>query len=120
MAIFLAPLGLACASTGAAPSSEAGAWLPPSLQIDTWTEESRDGSSTYIYMKNNTGQTIRIRTLWLFECYNVRNACDLSTRVNYLIRPDETRRVMEVRPQLGNSAFSFRYRYSWEPYTPSE
>jgi hypothetical protein len=83
--------------------------------IQTWTEENEWGSGTYIVMYNDSECSLYITSVYLQDCYNIHNECDRTKRLRILIRPRHKKQVLLVRQRSLGRAFSFRYRYTFEP-----
>lgn len=88
--------------------------------VTTWTWDAPRGEDRRIMMRNDSGAPVRIATLQLGSCVNVREACDSPLPIDVVLRPGETREVFRVRPERLTRPFSYRYTYVWAPARQDE
>lgn len=108
-------------STAAEPASKAPALpgLPvkaekPSCNLQTciWFENVTGSQSQTIYVQNKTKWTIRITTLQLYDCVNIKQTCS-TNQVNIRLPAHTSRLVLTVDPADPAGAYTFYVRYQY-------
>lgn len=113
---------LANLATAEAPAAEPAPAAPracdlgveQNLAMSTRLQPRHGGDGNEIWMQNHSDCTLRVTSVFLYECENIRNPCNTSTRRNIDVRPGEDRLVMTVTIRYRDTRSSFRYRYQWE------
>lgn len=88
--------------------------LPDDRIISTRQESTNSGTAARIWMRNHSRCAIRITTILLYECENIRNACGTAIPRNVELGPLRERIVLHVSPRDRNRGWNFRWRYQWE------
>ncbi|MBU6422165.1 MAG: hypothetical protein KGL98_10000 [Gammaproteobacteria bacterium] len=80
------------------------------LQTCMWFEDVTGGQSQAIYIQNKTQRTIRITTLQLYDCVNIKQTCS-TTKVNIRLPAHTSRQVLVVDPADPAGAYAYYVRY---------
>lgn len=65
-------------------------------------------------MRNTTACAIRVTSITLVQCLNVRSDCDIPIRLDVTITAGEERTVYTVRYTSADQPTSVRYTYDWK------
>ncbi|MEQ9569454.1 MAG: hypothetical protein RLN75_04635 [Longimicrobiales bacterium] len=85
----------------------------PGEPTTAFTEPLRDRPGFELYVRNDLDEAIRLTSITLYECDNVRNGCT-QWDPEITLDPGEVRRVYTVEPALRNRGFSYRWRYTFD------
>ena len=110
------------ASTAAEPAAQAP--VPPglpaaaekpscNLQTCMWFENMTGSQSQAIYIQNKTQWTIRITTLQLYDCVNIKQTCGTG-QVNIRLAAHTSKRVLTIDPADPAGAYTFYVRYQYQ------
>ena len=65
-----------------------------------------------MYLRNDTQWPMVITMFVLYDCANIKPACDTS-HPNFKLAPHQTRVFMQVQPADPQGAYAFYYRFSY-------
>lgn len=77
-----------------------------------WFENVTGSQSQAIYVQNKTKWTIRITTLQLYDCVNIKQTCG-TNQVNIRLPAHTSRQVLTVDPADPAGAYTFYIRYQY-------
>jgi hypothetical protein len=91
-------------------------YIAPTHQtVVSETEEAgRDVVEQVIYLHNRSTERVRVFSVTLSQCRNVRQRCGRS-RMNIAIEPGHRRAIFRVNPANSIHAFSYFYTVDWRP-----
>lgn len=81
-------------------------------QLCAWVDTSTNSRSQTIFIKNNTKWPIRIVAFELYDCINVKEACDAKS-ANIRLAPHQARKIMVVDPADPDGAYNYQFRYEY-------
>lgn len=88
---------------------------PTNDTISTTTEQGLGNTPSHnIWVVNTSTEPIIVFGVALRECENIKQHCD-PQQVNIKINGGDRRIVLRVEPRNQQSAFSYRFSYSWRP-----
>lgn len=97
-----------------APGSLSAQRFPPPPRPDQkttgWTEDLRDRRGKELFVRNNTDEPMRITSITLYDCQNVKWGC-YQWDPEIVLAPGQTKRVKVVEPDSDNFSMSFNWRY---------
>lgn len=78
-----------------------------------FSEPLRDRAGFELFVRNNLDEPIRLTSITLYDCENVRNGCT-QWDPELTLDPGQVRRVYVAEPALRNQAFNYRWRYTYD------
>ncbi len=81
-------------------------------QTSTWLKHETHPLEDTVYLRNDTQWPMVITMFVLYDCANIKPACDTS-HPNFKLAPHQTRVFMQVQPADPQGAYAFYYRFSY-------
>ena len=78
------------------------------------TEQTHDMSGSRIFMRNESEETLIVTAVYLYDCENIRNPCDVAIPMHERLDPGEEAQVLVVRPRDRSDGWTYRYRFTWD------
>jgi hypothetical protein len=103
------------AVAGCAARQPAQTYVAPNDQtIVASTEEAQGTSIAHtIYITNLSTVPVRVYSVSLRSCENVKQQCDSPQKLDIRVRPGGRAFIARVEPRTRDLGFSYRYGYSW-------
>lgn len=113
LALFIAGLASWSACAPATQVDREHLAPPSRATISARLEPTSDGHGRRIVVYNRSSADIRVTSVHLHECENIRNRCEL-VRFDVLVPSGQSRHVTTVDKRDTRRSHRFRYSWDWE------
>jgi hypothetical protein len=102
----------AVAGCAGGPATRVSGDVPPSSRTIIFQLDS-SVNGKFVYVTNTSTHTVRITSIHLLACLNVRQPCDVNTPLKVDVGPGQRRMVYTIEPENGDRPFQFGWYWSW-------
>jgi hypothetical protein len=84
----------------------------PGAVLTGFSEPTRDRPGFELYLRNNLEEPVKVTSITLYECENVKGGC-FQWDPELTLEPGEAKRIKVVEPALRNRGFTYRWRWTY-------